>query len=71
MTVVQMVTGCAHCASPVPIHLPLNRPFDTAAAFHMIAVFFLTPGSENIPQELLTRLWPAVSHEFVLLISLL
>ena len=29
MTPVQMVTGCDHLVSPVPIHLPVNSFFDT------------------------------------------
>lgn len=29
MTPVQMVTGCDHLVSPVPIHLPVNSSFDT------------------------------------------
>lgn len=29
MTPVQMVTGCEHLVSPVPIHLPVNSSFET------------------------------------------
>lgn len=33
MTPVQMVTGCDRLVSPVPIHLPVNRSFDTLRLF--------------------------------------
>lgn len=40
MTPVQMVTGCDHLKSPVPIHLPVNGSFDT-----LCACFFFFLGS--------------------------
>lgn len=97
MTPVQMVTGCDHLVSPVPIHLPVNSSFDTLcplfvqgashdrrhfenntrkkrwaeAFFSSLKSCKTSHHTRYIPQELLTRLWQTVSHESVLLISLL
>lgn len=50
MTPVQMVTGCDHLISPVPIHLPVNSSIDTLCLLfffsgkpHMIAAILNTP----------------------------
>lgn len=52
MTPVQMVTGCDHVESPVPIHLPVNSSFDTYSFVHAVphmtaAILHTTQGIEE------------------------
>lgn len=65
MTPVQMVTGCDHLISPVPIHLPVNSSFDTLCPLsvrggpHMITTILKAPHVRRDEQE--TRFPPKVA----------
>lgn len=81
MTAVQMVTGCDHLRSPVPIHPPLNSSFDALCTPPVLSwshdhhhfennTKMRWTDSQHQIQELLTFLQQAGCHELDFLISL-